>query len=95
MTHLTGTVIDADLGETWFVGPEPVFLCYYHRSYKPQFAPAVEDDEPSVKREFVAFSEEWASPDALGQLGLRVIARRDGRVILEPTVTWVCIHYSR
>ncbi len=78
-----------DLGETWFVNGEPVFLLFYHSSYQPQFFPAQEDDEMARSREYVAVSEEWVSNEAIDQLGLSVRGKRDGRVHLEPTTTWV------
>ncbi|KAM5376363.1 hypothetical protein ACJZ2D_005585 [Fusarium nematophilum] len=76
-----------DLGETWFINEEPVFLQFYHCGYLPQFY-AARDTDATTKREYVAVGEEWASAEAMSQLGLAMKGREDGRVLLEPSVTW-------
>jgi adenosyl cobinamide kinase/adenosyl cobinamide phosphate guanylyltransferase len=42
-----------------------------------------------MRVEYVAIGEEWASFDALQQLGLVVKRREEGRVLLDPSTTWV------
>ncbi|KAF4470436.1 hypothetical protein FALBO_2666 [Fusarium albosuccineum] len=79
---------NSDLGETWFINDQPVFLQFYHCGYLPQFYPAKENDEMARKKEYVAVGEEWASFEAMGQLGLSIKGRDDGRVLLDPSVTW-------
>ncbi|PNP78181.1 hypothetical protein FNYG_08498 [Fusarium nygamai] len=59
-----------DLGETWFINEQPVFLQFLHSGYLPQFYPAKETDERAMKEEYVAIGEEWASFEALQQLGM-------------------------
>ncbi|KAF5694166.1 hypothetical protein FDENT_1471 [Fusarium denticulatum] len=59
-----------DLGETWFINEQPVFLQFLHSGYLPQFYPAKEADERAMKEEYVAIGEEWASFEALQQLGM-------------------------
>ncbi|KAG4274926.1 hypothetical protein FPRO04_08934 [Fusarium proliferatum] len=77
-----------DLGETWFINEQPVFLQFLHSRYLPQFYPAKETDERATKEEYVAIGEEWASFEALQQLGLVVKGRDEGRVLLDPSSTW-------
>ncbi|KAM0415931.1 hypothetical protein ACHAPT_013084 [Fusarium lateritium] len=77
-----------DLGETWFMNEQPVFLQFYHCGYLPQFYPARETDEKAQKEEYVAIGEEWASLEAMSQLGLSSKGQQDGRVLLDPTTTW-------
>ncbi|KAL7765673.1 hypothetical protein ACKLNR_003589 [Fusarium oxysporum f. sp. zingiberi] len=77
-----------DLGETWFINEQPIFLQFLHFGYLPQFYPAKETDERAMKEEYVAIGEEWASFEALQQLGLIVKRREEGRVLLEPSTTW-------
>ncbi|KAF5722978.1 hypothetical protein FMUND_2335 [Fusarium mundagurra] len=78
-----------DLGETWFINEQPVFLQFLHSGYLAQFYPAKETDERAMKQEYVAIGEEWASFEALQQLGLGVKKREEGRVLLDPSTTWV------
>ncbi|KAF4434946.1 hypothetical protein FACUT_7606 [Fusarium acutatum] len=80
-----------DLGETWFINEQPVFLQFLHSGYLPQFYPAKETDERAMKQEYVAIGEEWASFEALQQLGLGVKRREEGRVLLDPSTTWSMI----
>ncbi|RKL21573.1 hypothetical protein BFJ68_g1885 [Fusarium oxysporum] len=80
-----------DLGETWFINEQPIFLQFLHSGYLPQFYPAKETDERAMKEEYVAIGEEWASFEALQQLGLIVKRREEGRVLLEPSTTWSMI----
>ncbi|KAL9573339.1 hypothetical protein ACKAV7_003024 [Fusarium commune] len=80
-----------DLGETWFINEQPIFLQFLHSGYLPQFYPAKETDERAMKEEYVAMGEEWASFEALQQLGLVVKRREDGRVLLDPSTTWSMI----
>ncbi|KAK2677998.1 hypothetical protein RAB80_006738 [Fusarium oxysporum f. sp. vasinfectum] len=80
-----------DLGETWFINEQPVFLQFLHSGYLPQFYPARETDERAMKEEYVAIGEEWASFEALQQLGLVVKGREEGRVLLDPSTTWSMI----
>lgn len=68
---------------------QPVFLQFYHCGYLPQFYPARQSDEKAQKEEYVAIGEEWASLEALSQLGLSVKGQQEGRVLLDPTTTWV------
>ncbi|KAF4343536.1 hypothetical protein FBEOM_2562 [Fusarium beomiforme] len=77
-----------DLGETWFINEKPVFLQFLHSGYLPQFYPAKEADERAMKEEYVAIGEEWASLEALQQLGLAIKRREEGRVLLDPSTTW-------
>lgn len=42
-----------------------------------------------MKQEYVAVGEEWASIEALSQLGLSTKGREEGRVLLDPSTTWV------
>ncbi|KAF4950298.1 hypothetical protein FGADI_8281 [Fusarium gaditjirri] len=77
-----------DLGETWFINEQPVFLQFLHSGYLPQFYPAKETDERAMKEEYVAVGEEWASFEALQQLGLVVKRRDEGRFMLDPSTTW-------
>ncbi|KAF4997535.1 hypothetical protein FDECE_12065 [Fusarium decemcellulare] len=77
-----------DLGETWFINDQPVFLQFYHCGYLPQFYPAKENDEMAREKDYVAVGEEWASFEAMSQLGLSIKGRDDGRVLLDPSVTW-------
>ncbi|OBS19055.1 hypothetical protein FPOA_10779 [Fusarium poae] len=77
-----------DLGETWFINEQPVFLQFFHCAYLPQFYPAKEFDLTAMKEEYVAVGEEWASVEALNQLGLSVKGREEGRVLLDPSTTW-------
>lgn len=87
---LTGEIADElDLGETWFINEQPVFLQFLHSGYLPQLYPAKETDERAMKEEYVAIGEEWASFEALQQLGLVVKGRDEGRVLLDPSSTWV------
>ncbi|KAF5555507.1 hypothetical protein FMEXI_1487 [Fusarium mexicanum] len=79
----------SDVGETWFINEQPVFLQFLHSGYLPQFYPAKEADERAMKQEYVAIGEEWASFEALQQLGLAVKRREEGRVLLDPSITWV------
>ncbi|KAI3587873.1 hypothetical protein IWW34DRAFT_797858 [Fusarium oxysporum f. sp. albedinis] len=48
-----------------------------------------ETDERAMKEEYVAIGEEWASFEALQQLGLFVKRREEGRVLLDPSTTWL------
>ncbi|SCO54796.1 uncharacterized protein FFMR_12018 [Fusarium fujikuroi] len=80
-----------DLGETWFINEQPVFLQFLHSGYLPQLYPAKETDERAMKEEYVAIGEEWASFEALQQLGLVVKGRDEGRVFLDPSSTWSMI----
>ncbi|KAJ4246253.1 hypothetical protein NW762_013603 [Fusarium torreyae] len=80
-----------DLGETWFINEQPVFLQFFHCGYLPQFYPASETDHQAMKQEFVAIGEEWASVEALNHLGLPTKSREEGRVLLDPSTTWVCV----
>ncbi|OIW25736.1 hypothetical protein CONLIGDRAFT_708502 [Coniochaeta ligniaria NRRL 30616] len=77
-----------DLGETWFMNGEPVFLLFYHSSYQPQFFPAREDDRLSRNQEYLSVGEEWISDEAMEQFGISVKDRKNGRVYLDATVTW-------
>ncbi|XEU95918.1 hypothetical protein FSHL1_001203 [Fusarium sambucinum] len=77
-----------DLGETWFINEQPVFLQFFHCAYLPQFYPAKESDITAMKQEYVAVGEEWASVEALNQLGLSTKGREEGRVLLDPSTTW-------
>ncbi|KAH6979276.1 hypothetical protein EDB82DRAFT_568144 [Fusarium venenatum] len=77
-----------DLGETWFINEQPVFLQFLHCAYLPQFSPAKESDITAMKQEYVAVGEEWASVEALNQLGLPAKGREEGRVLLDPSTTW-------
>ncbi|KAF4473762.1 hypothetical protein FAGAP_12903 [Fusarium agapanthi] len=77
-----------DFGETWFINEQPVFLQLLHSGYLPQFYPEKEADERAMKQEYVAIGEEWASFEALQQLGLAVKRREEGRVLLDPSTTW-------
>ncbi|KAF4981975.1 hypothetical protein FZEAL_2321 [Fusarium zealandicum] len=77
-----------DLGETWFINEQPIFIQFYHCGYLPQFFPAKETEGVAMKREYVAVGDEWASFEALSQLGLSTKGREEGRVLLDPSVTW-------
>ena len=68
------------------------FILLYHHSYMPQYHPAEEDDEKAAQVQYLAIGEEWASGEALSQLGVAVRDRRDGKVILSPTITWVSLN---
>ncbi|KAH7253802.1 uncharacterized protein BKA55DRAFT_593457 [Fusarium redolens] len=48
-----------------------------------------EADERAMKEEYVAIGEEWASFEALQQLGLVVKRREEDRVLLDPIITWL------
>ncbi|KAJ4122916.1 hypothetical protein NW768_009905 [Fusarium equiseti] len=76
------------LGETWFMNDQPVFLQFFHCGYLPQFYPAKENDVTAMEKEYVSVGEEWASFEALSQLGLSVKGREEGRVLLDPSTTW-------
>ncbi|EWZ47126.1 hypothetical protein FOCG_11118 [Fusarium oxysporum f. sp. radicis-lycopersici 26381] len=80
-----------DFGETWFINEQPAFLQFLHSRYLPQFYPVKETDERAMKEEYVAIGEEWASFEALQQLGLIVKRREEGRVLLDPSTTWSMI----
>ncbi|KAF4443144.1 hypothetical protein F53441_11543 [Fusarium austroafricanum] len=80
-----------DLGETWFINEQPVFLQFLHCAYAPQFYPTKEADDRAMKEEYVAIGEEWASFEALNQLGLSIKSREEGRVLLDPSTTWSMI----
>ncbi|EXA43298.1 hypothetical protein FOVG_08305 [Fusarium oxysporum f. sp. pisi HDV247] len=89
---LNGAIADeSDFGETWFINEQPAFLQFLHSRYLPQFYPVKETDERAMKEEYVAIGEEWASFEALQQLGLIVKRREDGRVLLDPSTTWSMI----
>ncbi|RGP74125.1 hypothetical protein FSPOR_1820 [Fusarium sporotrichioides] len=77
-----------ELGETWFINEQPVFLQFFHCGYLPQFYSAKESDITAMKQEYVAVGEEWASFEALYQLGLTAKGREEGRVLLDPNTTW-------
>ncbi|KAF4951553.1 hypothetical protein FSARC_12884 [Fusarium sarcochroum] len=77
-----------ELGETWFINEQPVFLQFFHCGYRPQFYPASETDHTAMKQEYVAVGEEWASFEALNHLGLSTKSREEGRVLLDPSTTW-------
>lgn len=66
-----------------------MFLQFLHCGYLPQFYPAKEDDDTAMQQEYVAIGEEWASFEALNLLGLSVNSRKEGRVFLDPSTTWV------
>ncbi|KAF9773533.1 hypothetical protein IL306_008640 [Fusarium sp. DS 682] len=84
-----GAIADvSDFGETWFINEQPVFLQFLHSGYLPQFYPAKETDNRAMKEEYVAIGEEWASFEALQQLGLSIKRREEGRVLLDPSTTW-------
>ena len=70
---------------------QPVFLQFFHCGYLPQFYPVKESDVKAMKQEYVAVGEEWASFEALNQLGLSVKGREEGRVLLDPNTTWVSL----
>ncbi|KAH7192927.1 uncharacterized protein B0J16DRAFT_411571 [Fusarium flagelliforme] len=76
------------LGETWFMNEQPVFLQFFHCGYLPQFYPAKETDAAAMEKEYVSVGDEWASFEALSQLGLSVKGREEGRVLLDPSTTW-------
>ncbi|CAG7559366.1 unnamed protein product [Fusarium equiseti] len=76
------------LGETWFMNEQPVFLQFFHCGYLPQFYPAKETDVTAMEKEYVSVGKEWASFEALSQLGLSVKGREEGRVLLDPSTTW-------
>jgi hypothetical protein len=71
------------------VEERPVFIQFNHSTYQPQFYPSHEGDERARSRKYLAVGEEWISEHALDQLGLVAKAKKDGRVFLEATVTWV------
>ncbi|PTD09459.1 hypothetical protein FCULG_00007432 [Fusarium culmorum] len=77
-----------ELGETWFINEQPVFLQFFHCGYIPQFYPTKESEITAMKQEYVAVGEEWASFEALNQLGLPSKGRDEGRVLLDPNTTW-------
>ncbi|CAF3495021.1 unnamed protein product [Fusarium graminearum] len=79
---------ESELGETWFINEQPVFLQFFHCGYIPQFYPTKESDIKAMKQEYVAVGEEWASFEALNQLGLSNKGREEGRVLLDPNITW-------
>ncbi|KAF5666633.1 hypothetical protein FHETE_6132 [Fusarium heterosporum] len=79
----------SDLGETWFINEQPVFLQFLHCGYLPQFYPAKDSDHAAMNQEYLAIDEEWASFEALNMLGLTVKKREEGRVLLDPNTTWV------
>lgn len=81
--------IESELGETWFINEQPVFLQFFHCGYIPQFYPTKESDIKAMKQEYVAVGEEWAGFEALNQLGLSNKGREEGRVLLDPNITWV------
>lgn len=72
---------------------QPVYLQFFHCGYLPQFYPAKESDVKAMKQEYVAVGEEWASFEALNQLGLSVKGREEGRVLLDPSTTWVSLEF--
>ncbi|KAF5001169.1 hypothetical protein FGRMN_1193 [Fusarium graminum] len=80
-----------DLGETWFINEQPVFLQFLHCGYLPQFYPAKDSNDVAMKQEYLAIGEEWASFEALNMLGLSVKKREEGRVLLDPNTTWSMI----
>ncbi|KAM0355143.1 hypothetical protein ACHAPU_001004 [Fusarium lateritium] len=80
-----------DLGETWFINEQPVFLQFLHCGYLPHFYPAKDSDDVAMKQEYLAIGEEWASLEALNMLGLSVKKREEGRVLLDPNTTWSMI----
>ncbi|KAM0300231.1 hypothetical protein ACHAPM_006542 [Fusarium culmorum] len=77
-----------ELGETWFINEQPVFLQFFHCGYIPQFYPTKESEITAMKQEYVAVGEEWASFEALNQLGLPSKGRDEVRVLLDPNTTW-------
>lgn len=86
------TDIETELGETWFINEQPVFLQFFHCGYIPQFYPTKESEITAMKQEYVAVGEEWASFEALNQLGLPSKGRDEGRVLLDPNTTWVSLN---
>jgi hypothetical protein len=67
----------------------PVFVLFYHSSYQPQFYPAANGDNSSRNGEYVAIGEEWISDEAMANLDIVAHTKRDGKVFLEPTVSYV------
>ncbi|KAF5599694.1 hypothetical protein FPANT_3146 [Fusarium pseudoanthophilum] len=49
---------------------------------------AKETDERAMNEGYVAIGEEWASFEALQQLGMAVRRREEGRVLMDPSTTW-------
>ncbi|KAF0636588.1 hypothetical protein FPSE5266_09890 [Fusarium pseudograminearum] len=43
-----------ELGETWFINEQPVFLQFFHCGYIPQFYPTKESEITAMKQDYVA-----------------------------------------
>ncbi|KAM0551350.1 hypothetical protein ACHAPJ_008458 [Fusarium lateritium] len=56
-----------DLGETWFINEQPVFLQFFHCGYLPQFYPASETDHTAMKKEspWLVYEESRRGKDPL------------------------------
>ena len=78
-----------DLGETWFDNGVPANVVFYHSSYQPQYYPADDLEAASRKGEYLAIGEEWVSEESMVQLGITPRGKKDGRIYLDPTISYV------
>lgn len=64
---------------------------FYHSGYYPQYYPAQHEDDPrsADNHEYLAVGRDWASEEAMEQLGVVPKDTKDGRVYLSATTTYV------
>lgn len=62
---------------------------FFHCSYQPQYISLKDGNETTQGDDYLALGEEWASTEALSQLGIVAKEKEGGRVLLDPTVSWV------
>ncbi|TEA18892.1 hypothetical protein C8034_v010841 [Colletotrichum sidae] len=77
----------SELGQTWFLGSNPVHVVFFHCSYQPQFFPAQADDESAARTQYLAIDQCLLDSEVMVRCGLESTGFLEGRLLLPPSTT--------
>ncbi|TDZ40276.1 hypothetical protein C8035_v003629 [Colletotrichum spinosum] len=85
----------SELGQTWFLGSNPVHVVFFHCSYQPQFFPAQADDESAARTQYLAIDQGLLDSEVMVRCGLESAGFLEGRLLLPPSTTLVSVQTVR
>lgn len=84
----------SDAGQTWFHGPEPIYIVEFQAGYDGETAAATQDDAADGrrnqprKRPYLLVSKLWVDAEALDRFGFKYAEGPPSHFFLDPTLSW-------
>ncbi|KAI3393831.1 hypothetical protein diail_3558 [Diaporthe ilicicola] len=85
----------SDAGQTWYHGPEPIYIIEFHAGYDGETSTNTDDDTAGLgqphERPYLLVSKLWVDAEALDRFGFKYAEGPPSHFFLDPTLSWESI----